>query len=379
MAAIEAATADRSEGFDRWKRIALGTLKLFLDPDTSPRCAGTAFFGFLSLFPAIATVFLIYGLVADTTLLVETIDNLQYLLPSMALDILREQLVMLASQSNTTLGIGLLISIPLALWSGSRGVDALLYAMSRVRGEPPTRGFVKTVLYAVGLTIAGAIFLVIALVTVAGLPALIPFPTGEEWLLLVLRWPVLLVITVAVLAALYRWGPDRHPRKFRYIWPGAVLASLLWILAGAVFSIYVENFGNFEASFGSVSAAVVLLLWMYNSAQIFVLGSAFNAELERESNPKRSPSARSRSAKWVTPASMSPRQPRRSPPSASTSRRRGKSSARSAPTANGLAPCSGSRWPPRLHWWRGDGAPTIGQTEALSRHECLAEPPATLG
>ena len=204
----------------------------------------------------------------------------------MALDILREQLVMLASQNNATLGLGLLISIPLALWSGSRGIDALLYAMSRVRGEPPKRGFVKTVLYAVGLTIAGAIFLVISLITVAGLPALIPFPTGEEWLLLVLRWPVLLVLTVALLAALYRWGPDRHPRKFRYIWPGAVLASILWILAGAVFSIYVENFGNFEASFGSVSAAVVLLLWMYNSAQIFVLGAAFNAELQRENRAR---------------------------------------------------------------------------------------------
>lgn len=286
MTAIDAGAVGAQGGLERWKRIAFGTLKLFLDPDTSPRCAGTAFFGFLSLFPAVATIFLIYGLIADTKLLVETIDNLQYLLPAMALDVLREQLVMLAVQSNTTLGIGLLISIPLALWSGSRGVDALLYAMSRVRGEPPKRGFVKTVLYAVGLTVAGAVFLVISLVTVAGLPALIPFPSGEEWLLLVLRWPVLLVITVAVLGALYRWGPDRHPRKFRYIWPGALLASILWILAGAVFSIYVENFGNFEASFGSVSAAVVLLLWMYNSAQIFVLGSAFNAEIQREMEPE---------------------------------------------------------------------------------------------
>lgn len=287
MAAIEAAPLADTGGFERAKRVTLGTLKLFLDPDTAPRCAGTAFFGFLSLFPAIATIFLIYGLVADRSLLVETIVNLQYLLPAMALDLLRDQLVMLASQSNTTLGIGLLISIPLALWSGSRGIDALLYAMSRVRGEPPKRGFVKTVLYSIGLTIVGAIFLIVALVTVAGLPALIPFPSGQDWALLVLRWPVLLIITIAVLGALYRWGPDRHPRKFKFIWPGAVLASLLWILAGAIFSIYVENFGNFEASFGSVSAAVVLLLWMYNSAQIFVLGAAFNAELQREFEPEK--------------------------------------------------------------------------------------------
>jgi membrane protein len=132
------------------------------------------------------------------------------------------------------------------------------------------------------MTIGGSIFVVAALLTVAGLPALIPFPSGAEWLLLVLRWPVLLVISALVMGVLYRFGPDRHPRRLRFIWPGAALASMLWVLAGAVFSIYVQNWGHYSATFGSVSAAVVLLLWMYNSAQILVLGAAFNAALERE-------------------------------------------------------------------------------------------------
>jgi membrane protein len=267
-------------GLRYWKRVALGTLRVFFDPDTSPRCAATAFFGFLSIFPAIATVALIYGLVANRTLVAGTVSSLQYILPNMALDVLGEQLDSLASQQRLTLSAGLLISVPLALWSGSRGVDALLYAMSRVRGEKPKRGIIARTLAAIALSIAGSIFVVVALLTVAGLPALIPFPSGEGLLVLVLRWPALLVLSVGVLAVLYRWGPDRHPRKFRYIWPGALLASLLWLLAGAVFSIYVENFGNYQATFGSVSAAVVLLLWLYNSAQILVLGAAFNAELE---------------------------------------------------------------------------------------------------
>lgn len=284
-----ASIEDRPTGWRHWWTIATGTIRRFFDRDTSPRCAGAAFFGFLSFFPAIATVALIYGLVADRALLAGTIDTFQFMLPGMALTILREQLVTLASQPNATLGIGLLISIPLALWSGSRGVDALLYAMSQVRHEPPKRGLVKTVLVAVGTTLVGSVFVVIALLTVAGLPALIPFPSGEDLVLLLLRWPILLVVTVGVFAALYRWGPDRHPRKFRYIWPGAILASLLWIVAGAIFSIYVENWGNYEVTFGSVSAAVVLLLWMYNSTQILVLGAAFNAELEQASAdaPKR--------------------------------------------------------------------------------------------
>ena len=269
-----------SRGLKRWKRIGLGTLRVFTDPDTSPRCAATAFFGFLAIFPAIATVALIYGLIANRALVADTVSALQYVLPSLALDIVREQLDSLAAQPPATLSIGLVISVPLALWSSSRGVDALLYAMSRVRGEREKRGFIAGALVSIGLSIGASIFVVIALLTVAGLPALIPFPSGEDFILLVLRWPILLVLTVLVLAVLYRWGPDRHPRKFRFIWPGALLASLLWLVAGAIFSIYVENFGNYQATFGSVSAAVVLLLWLYNSAQILVLGAAFNTELE---------------------------------------------------------------------------------------------------
>jgi membrane protein len=278
--ATTTATSETPTGWRHWWAVVRDTAKVLLDPDTAPRCAATAFFGFLSFFPAIATVVLIYGIVASGPLVIETVNAFSYFLPPLAVDILDEQLKMLAAAPPTTLGLGLLISIPLALWSGSRGVGALLFAMSRVRGAPERRGFIKEVLVSVGLTIAGSIFVVVALVTIAGLPALIPFPTGSAWLLLVFRWPVLLVLSAIVMMVLYRYGPDRHPHKLRYVWPGAVLASVLWILAGEIFSIYVQNWGNFSATFGSVSAAVVLMLWMYNSAQILVLGAAFNAALE---------------------------------------------------------------------------------------------------
>ncbi len=270
--------------FARAKQLIVGTVQAFFERDTSLRCAGTAFFGFLSLFPAVGIVVFTYGLVADISTFIATVETLETLVPGAVLDVLREQLAVLVTQPPATLSIGLVVSIILALWSGSRGVDALVYAMSRVRKEPERRGFVQTVFIAVILTLGGAVFLSIALVTIAGLPALIPFPSGEDFLLLMLRWPVLLVLTTAVLSILYRWGPDRHPRKFKHIWPGAVLASLLWLVAGALFSIYVENFSNYQASFGSVTAAVVLLLWLYNSAQIFVLGAAFNAQLDYSAN-----------------------------------------------------------------------------------------------
>jgi membrane protein len=266
-----------------WRRLfdfALRCWRTFSEEDTSLRCAGTAFFGFLSLFPAVATVVLIFGLFADRTILARTIDAFQYVLPAQVLEVLREQMTMLIEQPAATLGWGLLGSVALALWSGSRGVNALIYAMSRVRRQPERRGFMQAALVSIALSVAGAIFLVIAIIVIAGLPALFPWPTREEWLLLLIRWPVLLVLTTLAIMALYRWGPDRHPRHWRYIWPGAVFASLLWIFAGALFSIYVENFANYQASFGSVTAAIVMLLWLYNSAQIFVLGAVVNSELE---------------------------------------------------------------------------------------------------
>jgi membrane protein len=266
--------------FRRWLNFAIRCFRTFSDPDTSLRCAGTAFFAFLSLFPAIATLVLIFGLVADPTALAATINAFRYVLPGQVLDVLREQMEVLVAQPKATVGFGLVVSIALALWSGSRGVNALVYAMSRVRREPERRGFLSAALVSIGLSVVGAAFLVIALAIIAGLPALFPWPTREEWLLLIIRWPALLVLTILALMALYRWGPDRRPRRWHHIWPGAVFASALWILAGALFSIYVENFANYQASFGSVTAAIVMLLWLYNSAQIFVLGAVVNSELE---------------------------------------------------------------------------------------------------
>jgi membrane protein len=283
MDATDNITAGTHRGWRaRWGSILAFMFRVMADPDTSPRCAAAAFFGFLSFFPGIGTLTLIYGIVANRTLVAQTVDAFRYILPPMGLDILDQQLQSLAAAPHTTLGLGLLIAVPLALWSGSRGVQSLLFALSRVRGEPEKRHFLVQIFVSIGMTIGGSIFLAVALAAIAVLPALLPFPADGLRLLLWLRWPALLAISAVVLALLYRWGPDRHPRKLRYLWPGAVLASLLWLVASWLFSLYVENWGHYSATFGSVTAAVVLMLWMYNSVQIFVLGAAFNAALERE-------------------------------------------------------------------------------------------------
>ncbi len=253
------------------------------DQDMSLRCAGVAFFGFLSIFPAIAIVVLLVGILGEHAIIRGEIERLSTFMPDIAFAVIVNQLDSLMRQPQSGLGIGLAISIVVALWSSSRGVDALIYASSVAYHETRARSFIKSVLVSFVVTVVGATFMVIALGLVAAIPILTqfsPVPGTSEHLALLLRWPLLLVLAVLAFALLYRFTIKRRPAKVRWIWPGATLASLLWLGACLLFSLYVENFGEFEATFGSLAAAVVLLFWLYISAMIFVLGAAFNAEIE---------------------------------------------------------------------------------------------------
>jgi len=292
---VETATAAIPKNYRRrWRRVLWRTAKAVTQMETSMRCAGIAYFGFLSLFPAISTVVLLIGLLASPGFLADMVDKVDGLIPKVAQQALASQLVTLVSQPRVGLGIGLLISLVVALWSGSRGVAALIYATSQTRQEPERRGLVMTVVVSVLTTLAGATSMVIALALVAGLPAyfsVLPWLAHNQTVLLLIRWPLLLVLGVLAIAAFYRFAPDRRAHRARWIWPGAIVATVLWLAVCALFSLYVESIGNFQATFGSLATAIVLLLWMYNSALILVLGATLNAQLEFETLAERTRTA----------------------------------------------------------------------------------------
>lgn len=253
------------------------------DKDTSLRCAGVAFFSFLSIFPAIAIVVLLVGMLGDHALLRGEIDRLSAFMPDISFALIVNQLDSVMNQPTAGLGIGLAMSVVVALWSGSRGIDALMHAASAAYHEKSERNFLSSVLLSFAVTVLGAIFLIVALGLVAAIPiiaGLSPIPGTSEQLALLLRWPALLALSITAFSLLYRFSVDRRAAKLRWIWPGATLASFLWLGACLLFSLYVENFGDFEVTFGSLAATVVLLFWLYISALIFVLGAAFNAEVE---------------------------------------------------------------------------------------------------
>lgn len=270
-----------------WKQIGVRIFFEMIDMDTSLRCAGVAYFCFLSIFPAIAIVVLLFGLLVSPNFLYDQIYRLEYILPDIALDIISERLHSLVNQPASGLGIGLAISTFVALWSGSRGMNALIYTATATYNIDAKRGFIKSVVISVAGTLGGALFMLVSLILIAAVPIffqLIPIDGLSEAIALSSRWPLLIIIAIIGFMLLYRFTLKRNKERIRIVWPGALLAASLWIVVSWLFSFYVENFAQFESSFGSLAAAVVLLLWLYNSALIVVLGARFNAEIESSAN-----------------------------------------------------------------------------------------------
>lgn len=247
--------------------------------------AGVAFFGFLALFPAMVAFTLIWGLVADPATVTEQTAALTGSLPPEARTLLVDQLQQLASAPNQSLGWGLVVAALAALWSTSGGVGNLVSAINIAYDEERRRGFVKDKLIALGLTVGAIVFMVLMVALVAGVPAtleLVGIGAGWRWLTEVVRWLLIAALVMVALAVLYRVAPDRDAPKFRWTSIGAVVATLLWLLASAGFSLYVSLFGNYAKTYGALAGVAVLLLWLWITCFAILLGAEINAEAEAQ-------------------------------------------------------------------------------------------------
>jgi len=268
-----------------WRQVLIRGWKEAQSDQVPLLAGGVAFFGFLALFPGVIATVLIYGLVVDSETVREQISELGGALPTEARQILTDQLESLTSTSSSTLGIGVLISVALALWSASGGIGYLITAINTAYDEDEERGFVKRKLLALGLTLATIVFLVVVIALVAVAPAVFDSLVGSgpfRWLLEAIRWAALLVLLMAAMAVLYRTSPDRDPPKMRWVSVGAAIATVLWIIASLGFSLYVDNFGSYGKTYGALAGVVVLMLWLWISAYAVLLGAEINAESEQQ-------------------------------------------------------------------------------------------------
>jgi membrane protein len=247
--------------------------------------AGVAFFGFLALFPALIALTLVYGLVADPATISSQLGNLTGSLPAEARTLLETQLQQLASAPAQGLGWGLALSLVVALWSASGGVGNLVTAINIAYDEDRKRGFIKEKLVALGLTVGAIVFMVVLMALVAGVPVVfevVGLGGGWRWLAEALRWVLVAVLVMGALAVLYRVAPDRDAPKFRWVSVGAIIATVLWLLASVGFSLYVSLFGNYAKTYGALAGVIVMLLWLWITSYAVLLGAEINAETEQQ-------------------------------------------------------------------------------------------------
>ena len=247
--------------------------------------AGVTFFLLLALFPALAAFVSLYGLVADPRTISGHIAFLGTLLPADGLDFIRAQIGALISKNEATLGFGFLFGLAVALWSANSGMKALFDVMNVAYEETERRGFVMLNLLSMAFTM-GAVLIWISFLLLIGLvPALLALLWLDRWaeqLVSIGRWPVLVLLVMTGIAILYRYGPSREHARWRWLTWGAALATTVWIIASAAFSFYLQNFANYNATYGSLGAVMGLMVWTWLSVMIVAIGAEINAEIEHQ-------------------------------------------------------------------------------------------------
>jgi membrane protein len=245
--------------------------------------AGVAFFGFLSLFPAIVAAVLAYGLIADPVQIRNQAEDLAAALPASGRDLLLQQIDALTSTPGRSLGIGVAIAVVTALWSASGGVGYLITAVNLAYDEEETRGFIRRKLLALGMTLGAVVFVLLAVTLFAAGAAIgEDLPTPVRIALTAARLILALLLITVALAVTYRVGPARDAPRLRWVSVGAAVATVIWLAASIGFSIYVETFGNYAKTYGSLAAVIVLLLWLWLTAYAVLLGAEINAESEQQ-------------------------------------------------------------------------------------------------
>lgn len=268
-----------------WKDIAWRVKDQAAKDNLSIVAGGVAFYLLLALPPALAAIVSVYGLVADPATVQSQVAGIGAMLPPDARQLITDQMSAVAGASGGALGFGVAFAILLALWSAAKGMKAMMTALDIAYDEEESRGFVRLNLVALGLTLGLIVYLILALTLVAAVPAVLALASPPDWLRWVVqlaRWPLLFVLAVVALAVVYRYAPDRDQPRWNWASPGALVGTALWLLGSIAFSVYVSNFGDYNRTYGAISAVVVLMLWLFIAAYAVLIGAEVNAETERQ-------------------------------------------------------------------------------------------------
>ncbi|WP_415405351.1 YihY/virulence factor BrkB family protein [Tateyamaria sp. SN3-11] len=250
--------------------------------------AGVAFYAILAVFPGLAATIALWGIVGDPALALEQLEEFRAVIPADVYRLLAAQLIKLATTDGLTLGWASLLSFGFALWSARAGVAALMRGLNAIYEAPNRTGLAQ---YIRALMLTGSLIgvLLVAMGCIVVLPVILAFVPLGPWAgfgVEVLRWSVGIGVLLAGFAIIYRLGPNLTGQRPKLISPGALFAAVGWVAASVGFSIYLRNFGTYNEVYGSIGAVIVMLMWLFISAYLVLLGGALNAELARARRAK---------------------------------------------------------------------------------------------
>ena len=247
--------------------------------------AGVAFYALLAIFPAIAAVVSVYAYFASPGDINDQLGQFVTLLPSSTQELILSQVSNLANRSHASLSMSALGTLILTIWSSSKGSQALITACNISYQEYEKRSFFRALLVRFLFSVGALVVSVFALLIIGILPIvlnLVGLQEEVDLLIKLISWPLLAFTFNFALVLLYRYAPHRKPAKWRWITLGSSVATLLWIVASIGFSFYVSRFSSYNETYGSLGGVVIMLMWLYISAYIVILGASANAATEQQ-------------------------------------------------------------------------------------------------
>jgi len=247
---------------------------------------GVVFYGLLATVPAITALVSMYGIFTPASTINAQLSFLADVMPAGAYQLISDQIVRIAGNSDGKLTLAFILGLGIALWSANAGVKAVFDALNVVYDEDEKRGWIKLNAISLSFTFAGVVVLILILGAVVALPlvlAFVGFAAQQQagWLPL-LRWPVMFALVVLGLSVLYRHGPSRRHAKWRWVSVGSVFAALTWIAVSVAFSWYLSKFADYNATYGSLGAVIGLMMWMWISTAVVLIGAELNSEIEHQ-------------------------------------------------------------------------------------------------
>lgn len=254
--------------------------------------AGCAFYGLLAIFPGLVAAMALAGIFTDPATVVNQLETLTRFIPTEAAQIVIDQAKSVAGSDSGGLGLAAIVGLGTAFYSATAGMAALIEGLNVAFDVKEPRGFFGTLLVKGSLTlglIAGFFLIVLMLIAIPIILAFLRLPANTEWFVMLIRWPAVLVLVAFGLAVLYRYGPARADRAWRWVTPGAAIACILWLLGSMAFGFYASRFGSYNQTFGALGGVIILLMWLWLSAYIVLLGAEIDAEIEAQAKQNPSP------------------------------------------------------------------------------------------